>query len=103
MTLLVTSLHFTSLHFTSLHFTSLHFTSLHFTSLHFASLRFASLHFTLLYFTLGNTHDEVEGTDSSASSAINGFGWSSLATNKDSPIEFYFASDARFVLFYDFS
>lgn len=25
-------------------------------------------------------------------------GWSSLATNKDSPIEFYFASDARFVL-----
>ena len=29
-------------------------------------------------------------------------GWSSLATNKDSPIEFYFASDARFVLNYFF-
>lgn len=29
-------------------------------------------------------------------------GWSSLATNKDSPIEFYFASDARFVLSYLF-
>lgn len=26
-------------------------------------------------------------------------GWSSLAPNKDSPIEYYFASDARSVLF----
>lgn len=43
--------------------------------------------------TLGDTHDEAGATDS----AVNGFGWSSLATNKDSPIEIYFASDARFV------
>lgn len=42
---------------------------------------------------LGDTHDEAGATDS----AVNGFGWSSLATNKDSPIEIYFASDARFV------
>ena len=42
---------------------------------------------------LGDTHDEAEGKDA----AVNGFGWSSLATNKDSPIEIYFASDARFV------
>jgi len=28
---------------------------------------------------------------------MNGHSWSSLVTNKDSPIEFYFASDARYM------
>ena len=28
---------------------------------------------------------------------MNGHSWSSLVTNKDSPIEFYFASDARYI------
>lgn len=53
------------------------------------------MHAVSLFLThiLGDTHDEAGATDS----AVNGFGWSSLATNKDSPIEIYFASDARFV------
>ena len=53
------------------------------------------MHTVSLFLThiLGDTHDEAGGTDP----VVNGFGWSSLATNKDSPIEIYFASDARFV------
>lgn len=39
---------------------------------------------------------EPEAVDSTFS-AMNGHSWSSLVTNKDSPIEFYFASDARYV------
>lgn len=45
----------------------------------------------------GDPSDQTEVLDSTFS-AMNGHGWSSLATNQDSPIEFYFASDARFVL-----
>ena len=37
--------------------------------------------------------EESEAADSSAMTN----GWSSLATNKDTPIEYFFASDARFV------
>ena len=53
------------------------------------------MHTVSLFLThiLGDTHEEAGGTDP----VVNGFGWSSLATNKDSPIEIYFASDARFV------
>ena len=32
---------------------------------------------------------------------MNGHSWSSLVTNKESPIEFYFASDARYESVYD--
>ncbi|XP_022800757.1 glutamine--fructose-6-phosphate aminotransferase [isomerizing] 1-like [Stylophora pistillata] len=47
-----------------------------------------------IVYSSGDTHDEAEGKDA----AVNGFGWSSLATNKDSPIEIYFASDASAVI-----
>lgn len=47
-----------------------------------------------IVYSSGDTHDEAGATDS----AVNGFGWSSLATNKDSPIEIYFASDASAVI-----
>jgi len=42
-----------------------------------------------------NQFDESEA----AESAVVMNGWSNLATNKDTPVEFYFASDARFVKF----
>ena len=39
---------------------------------------------------------ESEAVDSTYAT-MNGHSWSSLGTNKGSPIEFYFASDARYV------
>ena len=38
---------------------------------------------------------EPEAVDSTYAT-MNGHSWSSLVTNKGSPIEFYFASDARY-------
>ena len=53
------------------------------------------IQFSLNFLAGTDPTEESEVVESAGT--MNG-DWSSLATNKDSPIEFYFASDARFVL-----
>lgn len=49
--------------------------------------------FFFFIYILGDIYDEVGVIDL----VVNGFGWSSLVTNKDSLIEIYFVFDVRFV------
>lgn len=52
-----------------------------------------------LTFSAGEEHNDGPKSPVSEHNGMMN-GWSSLATPNDSPIEFYFASDARFVLNY---
>ena len=48
------------------------------------------------FFADNSSDVEPEAVDSTFAT-VNGHSWSSLVSNKESPIEFYFASDARYV------
>ena len=54
----------------------------------------------ILIFADSPSEVEPEAVDSMFAT-MNGHSWSSLVTNKESPIEFYFASDARYESVYD--